>query len=120
MEFNDYFQARMCLNMNEWTRFNFFSSTIANAGYFFVSFIGFVVSMCTASVVVATKENFERPATIGVALGYSFLLPYFLGLFSSMIQMLLTALTSLERVLEYRKVAQDPPWHLDSDESLTA
>jgi ABC-type multidrug transport system fused ATPase/permease subunit len=120
MEFNDYFQARMCHNMNEWTRFNFFSSTIANAGYFFVSFIGFVVSMSTASVVVATKENFERPATIGVALGYSFLLPYFLGLFSSMIQMLLTALTSLERVLEYRKVVQDPPWHLDSDESLTA
>mgnify|MGYP003335056902 CR=1 FL=1 len=74
----------------------------------------------SACVVLFNRQQFQNPAMVGVALGYSFLLPYFLGLFSMMCQMFLVSVTSLERILQYqsKEVPSDPAWHLPGDEKL--
>jgi ATP-binding cassette, subfamily C (CFTR/MRP), member 1 len=120
MGFEAYFSNRMYSLMDEWTRFNYFSCSVINAGYTLVNFLAFVISVSSASIVLFNRETFQNPAMVGVALGYSFLLPYFLGLFSMLCQMGLVSATSLERVLQYQsdEVPCDPAWYLPGDEDL--
>ena len=120
MKFHSFFSEQMYSHVNEWSRFNYFSATIMNAGTHFVNILAFFISVSAASVVLFNRDDFQNPAMVGVALGYSFLLPYFLGLFALMIQMLLTAATSLERILQYQsdEVPQAPAWHLKRDKEL--
>ena len=74
---------------------------MVNFGYIMTNVIAFFVSISTAVIIVAQRERFSNPSLVGVALGYSFLLPYFMGLFSMMITMYAMGLTCLERLLEY-------------------
>ena len=120
MGFEDYFSNRMYGLMDQWSRYNYFSCSVINAGYTFVNTLAFLISVSSACVVLFNRQQFQNPAMVGVALGYSFLLPYFLGLFSMMCQMFLVSVTSLERILQYqsKEVPSDPAWHLPGDEKL--
>ena len=120
MGFHLFFSEQMYLRVNQWSRFNYFSATIMNAGTHIVNIIAFFISVSAASVVLFNKDQFQNPALVGVALGYSFLLPYFLSLFALMIQIFLTSATSLERILQFQsdEVPQAPPWHFETDKDL--
>lgn len=116
MGFEQYFHARQCANLDAFNRFNFFSASVVYWGMLLTNVIAFVCSSAAAAIVFAQRDSFEV-SLVGVALNYSFLLPYFLGLFSLQTMILSNGATSLERVLEYSSatIPQEPPWTLPED-----
>jgi len=63
------------------------------------------------------RNDLDDIALIGVALNYSFVLPYFLGLYSIMTMLLFNGVTSVERVLDFitGDLPQERPWVLPND-----
>mmetsp|Transcript_9396 Transcript_9396/g.20583 ORF Transcript_9396/g.20583 Transcript_9396/m.20583 type:complete len:329 (+) Transcript_9396:858-1844(+) len=67
-------------------------------------------------VILARADTYE-PTLAALALTYSYLMPYFLMVYSAISSFLRNCLTALERVLEYRgeAVDQEQEWVLASD-----
>eukprot|EP00948_MAST-09A_sp_MAST-9A-sp1_P003381 g3381.t1 len=120
MQLEEYFKNKMYKYIDEWNRYNYLSATVVNAGYLYCNVLAFFISVSSASVVLFNRDSFQNPAMIGVALGYSFLLPYFFGILSLIWSLGMQSLTSLERVLEYQgpSVPQDPDWYKEEDKLL--
>jgi len=113
------FKTRHAMSADEYARGNFFSGTLINFTYLYANFIAFVISITTAAVLVSLRGSYN-PSYLGIALTYALLLPY---LSSQAAQSMTTAnmtFTSLERILEYDNIPQEPPHQLPSDPAATA
>jgi len=119
MKLEDYFRLRHVMHTNRYSSNQFMSLTVVNFSTLFAGLISFFLCTCAALVVVSRRETYE-PAQVGLALTYSFLVPYFLGILAMIFPMGFAALTSLERILEYRgdDVPQEGEWELPSDLKL--
>eukprot|EP01060_Flectonema_neradi_P004870 TRINITY_DN13201_c0_g1_i1.p1 TRINITY_DN13201_c0_g1~~TRINITY_DN13201_c0_g1_i1.p1 ORF type:complete len:1324 (+),score=235.45 TRINITY_DN13201_c0_g1_i1:56-4027(+) len=98
--------------------YNFVSSALLNAGVLMAYVTAFVISTSTATLMVVVGGV---PASeMGLALTYCFMLPYFLQIYSAIVIMLITAFTSLERLLECSSedIPQEPEWHTTVDTEL--
>jgi ABC-type multidrug transport system fused ATPase/permease subunit len=118
MSFESYFEEKERRAVDEWNRHSHFGNTAVQWGTYISNIVAFVFSVSAAVIVYAQRERFPNVAVIGVALNYSFVLPYFLGLYSIMMMMLFNGVTSVERVLDYitsSELPQERPWSLPND-----
>lgn len=116
MEYGDFFHARHCAFADDWTNLNYFSTAIFNWGMLAGSLISFVITTATCTMILVEVNSYD-PSLAALALTYSFLLPYFLTIFSGILSFVKLTLASLERLLEYRgeDVEQEALWELPSD-----
>lgn len=119
MNFQNYFIQRHYSYVNRYTTNTYMSHTLINFSTLMAGMVSFGLSTSAAIVVVFKREDFE-PALVGLALTYSFLIPYFLSILSIVIPIGLGALTSLERILEYNSndMKQEPDWYTNVDNSI--
>jgi len=109
-----YFHQRHYRAISDYSRFNFGSCTVINWGRLASNSISFVVSTATAVLIMSQRREYD-PTRAALAITYSFLFPYFLALTSFLISMCLTGATSLERLLQFKRLPQEPEWHQDTD-----
>merc|ERR1711871_425980 len=117
-----FFSERAWAALDAYDRFNHFSLSILNWGSFQTCFISFAVSILAALLVVLQRGSgrFAIPSQVGLALSYSFLLPYFLQVLAMIMSLFTSGLTSLERLLQYKgpQVPQEPEWVRAEDDIL--
>jgi len=111
---HSHFHARHYAAITDYSRFNFASCTIINWGRLVSNGISFTISTATAVVIMVKRRDYE-PTHAALAITYSFLFPYFLALTSFLISMVLTGATSLERLLQFSHLPQEPEWHQEQD-----
>jgi ATP-binding cassette subfamily C (CFTR/MRP) protein 1 len=116
---SDFMSRRFNSRVDEFSRQNFFSGSVINWGMFLSYMISSVVSSLTAIFIFLHKDEYSA-AFVGLALTYSFLVPYFLLHYSFIISMFKMGLTSLERLLEYKgpAVPQELDWYKKTDPKL--
>jgi len=121
MGLQSFFVRRDCRAVDYFIRYNFFSCSLVCWGNLVALGISSIISVCTAAVLLRSPLE-VKPSYTGLALTYSFLLPYFMSMFSVISSIGLTNLTSLERILEYRSntVPQEAEAELEGDEALRA
>jgi ABC-type multidrug transport system fused ATPase/permease subunit len=121
MALTDYFVRRDCLAVDHFVRYNFFSCSLVCWGNLMSQAISAVIAIITATVLLRSSVD-VKPSYTGLALTYSFLLPYFMSMFSIISSIGLTTLTSLERVLSYtgNGVPQEAEAELPIDQELRA
>ena len=111
--------------LDQWACFNFTSSTLINGSIGFSYFVSFWVTAAASLAILKTSDG-RNSADVGLAMSYSFVLPYFLLHFSYIISQVKTALTSLERLLQYSDslvpgeegVPQEDAWKRPGDAAL--
>ena len=119
MRFNNFFSRRQQRFVDRFVGNQFFSNAVMNWGMLLTAFISFVLALSCSLIIVSLQDELGE-TQVGLALTYSFLIPYFLSIMSIIVPMLVAAATSLERVLEYRMLPQEPDWHIDSvDDKLS-
>lgn len=121
MGFEDYFLSRQIEHVDAWNRFNYFACSTVVFQSIVTSTLGFFFSMSAAGMIYINIRyfSFDDIALIGVALNYVFILPYFLGIYSSFVMSITYAFTSMERIAEYASddFPQEPAWSLPNDPS---
>ena len=121
MEAGEFFEHRLCSQLDAHHAFSYAALASVNCGGMLAYFICFLTAGSTSALVIANRDRYP-PSFCALALTYSFLLPYFLNLLSMGVQMLLTSLTGLERLLQYGNggiLPAEPQWHLSTDKTLT-
>lgn len=121
MGYDDFFHRRHCGFADEFIRLNHLSSTVQNWSMLCGSLISSLITALTAVIVLAEAHRYE-PTLAGLALTYSYLLPYFMMQYTSILGTVKVCLTALERLLEYRgeAVPQEAPWELLGDAGIGA
>jgi len=116
MGYEAFFVKRHCDALDEQNRYGLLSYSVVNWGTMITGLISFIVSTGAAFLVVFLRDQLD-PALIGLALVYSLIQPYFLGILSSVLPLGLSALTSLERILEFcsDSIPSERPWHTPVD-----
>ena len=120
MELERFFGAKQAAAVDEFNRHNYFAAATMSFAMMTAQIISFAVSTLTAAVILARRSSFA-PADAGLALTYSFLIPYFMGFFSFQISTIKSSLASLERLLQYKSdalVPQEAAWSLPTDAAL--
>ena len=117
MSFNNFFDERFYHAMDEWTKFGFTSMGIINTSMLTSYVLSLLISTSTALFIVYSETL--SPALAGLALTYSFLIPYFLLYSGYVFTVVMVGVNSLERVVDYTSgnLPQEPPWFLDSKTS---
>ena len=115
----EFFLRRQMQFVNTFNRANFFSSSLISFAMLTAQLISFVVSCVTATSIVLQQDNF-LPEDAGLALTYSFLIPYFMGFFSFQISSIKASLACLERLLECTEVPQERPHQQPGDDALVS
>ncbi|CAD7924784.1 unnamed protein product [Amoebophrya sp. A120] len=113
MQLQKFFQTRMAEFLSEYLRYRYFAETVTHAGFLWASLAAYAISIAAAILMLSLRNDFE-PGEVGIALSYSFVLPYFFSLLVLIICYTLNMMVSLERVLELQDkefVPQDPPWY---------
>lgn len=106
--------------LDEVNRYNFLSNSTLNFGQLLAYIISSIVSFAAALWVLHGPQDVP-PSQIGLALTYTFMLPYYLLYFYFTLSMVTIAMTCLERLLEYRGdgVPQEPPAQCDKDPDIS-
>ena len=112
-----FFVRRQMQFVNAFNQANFFSSSLISFAMLTAQLISFVVSCVTATSIILQQDDF-LPEDAGLALTYSFLIPYFMGFFSFQISSIKASLACLERLLEYTEVPQERPHRQPGDGTL--
>lgn len=119
MQFDQFFSFRQQRFVDRFVGNQFFSNAVMNWGMLLTAIISFILALSCSLIIVALQDELGE-AQVGLALTYSFLIPYFLSIMSIIVPMLFASATSLERVLEYRLLPQEPDWHISSvDDKLS-
>ena len=92
MGFEEHFNAQFAAHVDSFNRFHFTSCSLENWGILTTNSISFVAS--TATCMLVLMGGHADPVLAGLAVTYSFLLPYFLGMLYLLIAMFLKAATS--------------------------
>lgn len=119
MNLGSFFVTRHYSHVDRYTSDIYFSNSLLNFCTLAAGLVSFVLSTSAAFTVVFRRASYD-PALVGLALTYSFLVPYFLSILSIVFPIGFAALTSLERILECKKddMAQEPDWYKDIDKTL--
>ena len=117
MNFQSFFCKKQYKNIDRWSNFNHFSSSTFNWGIWMTQILAVFFSIGAVVLIAVQKENYTDVALIGVALNYSFLLPYFLAFFSQNSMMVRMFFTAVERLMKYDEstMPQEPDWVLKTD-----
>lgn len=119
MGFESFFLRRQVSNVDLWNRYNHFACSTVVWGSLLTAVLGFFFAMSAASLVYINVRyyDFDDVSLIGVALNYTFVLPYFLGIYSIFCLSMTYAFTSLERIAEYTSddMPAEPEWRLATD-----
>eukprot|EP00746_Dinoflagellata_sp_MGD_P009749 gnl/MRDRNA2_/MRDRNA2_119928_c0_seq1.p1 gnl/MRDRNA2_/MRDRNA2_119928_c0~~gnl/MRDRNA2_/MRDRNA2_119928_c0_seq1.p1 ORF type:complete len:493 (-),score=83.94 gnl/MRDRNA2_/MRDRNA2_119928_c0_seq1:253-1680(-) len=108
-----FFEDRHKTYINEWSRQNYNSNALLT--FTRISSVLISTSISAASGAWVLFSDTVAAAQAGIALTYSFLIPYFFGMGCQVAMMLKTLLTSLERLLEYIDLPQEPAWNKLTD-----
>jgi len=117
MNLGSFFSARQEAFVDQFVKNQHFSGTLINWSIMMTGLISFLLAFPASMVVVFLRDTIDA-SEAGLALTYSFLIPYFLGILAIVLPIGFAALTSLERVLEYYKLPQEPNWHEEVDKDL--
>lgn len=96
-----------------WNQMNFNSMQLMHFCKLSATFIA-----TSLAAVASCLLMFFSPVEIGmaaVAMTYAITIPYFLGMTTTVVVMVKSMLASLERILEYRHLPQEPAWHKPGD-----
>jgi len=108
MDSEMFFLQRHVQYMDEWARYQFASAASINFLRELAGLLASVISAAVCAWVLFVQED-PDPAKSGMVLTYSFLTPYFLTMVSGIYAMLKVLMTSVERLLDYLEVEQEPP-----------
>eukprot|EP00930_Biecheleria_cincta_P035372 TRINITY_DN24331_c0_g1_i1.p1 TRINITY_DN24331_c0_g1~~TRINITY_DN24331_c0_g1_i1.p1 ORF type:complete len:1280 (+),score=245.70 TRINITY_DN24331_c0_g1_i1:53-3892(+) len=108
-----FFISRNDDNTDAFNRMNF-------GGGILMQFMRFCVSSCAALIAAGTTAwlmffSVQDPQLGAVAMTYSITIPYFMSMGCQTLGIVKMMFTALERLLEYRELPQEPPWHLPGD-----
>ncbi|CAD7967646.1 unnamed protein product [Amoebophrya sp. A25] len=131
MHLQKFFQTRMAELLAEFLRYRYFTETVTHAGFLWASLAAYAISIAAAIVMlrllkikILGVQILDGPsAPIGLALSYSFILPYFFSLLILLACYTVNMMVSLERVLELQNaefVPQDPPWYTKDSVARTS
>uniref|UniRef100_A0A7S3LJ39 ATP-dependent transporter ycf16 n=1 Tax=Aplanochytrium stocchinoi TaxID=215587 RepID=A0A7S3LJ39_9STRA len=117
MNLGPFFSARQEVFVDRFVQNQYFSGTLINWSIMMTGLISFLLALPTSMTVIFLRDTIDA-SKAGLALTYAFLIPYFLGILAIVLPIGFAALTSLERVLEYHQLPQEPNWHEDLDKVL--
>lgn len=120
MRFGDNYCMRFDKAIDALNEYQFVSTSLLSLGAFISYFLAVCISSTAGFVVLLFTS--ATPAELGLALTYSFMLPYFLQLFAQIAGMFKLGITSLERLLQClsSEIPQEPAWEKSSDAALIA
>jgi len=108
-----WFTARFDTALNNYSQAAFISAALVHWSMNLAYFVTFIIA-CATSVLVVYQRDTIGASTAGLALTYSFVIPFFLQMLSFCLTLLMMYLTALERLLQYSGtdsiVPQEPPW----------
>lgn len=120
MGFGGRYCARFDAALDAFNERHYIASALLNTA----AGVSYLLAMCISAGTsfFLLRHWSTTPAKLGLALTYSFLLPYFLQVFAMIMMMFTVAITSLERLLQCQGegVPQEPAWELPSDVALLA
>jgi len=113
LEAEAFFISRNDDNTDAFNRMNFGSGIL-------MQFMRFCVTSCSALIAAGTTAwlmffSVQDPQLGAVAMTYSITIPYFMSMGCQALGVVKMMFTALERLLEYRELPQEPPWHLGKD-----
>lgn len=109
MDCTRHYIFRFAEHLDEVNRYNFLSNSVINYGQLNAYIISCIIS-CTTAIWVLHGPQQVPPSLVGLALTYTFMLPYFLLYLFFTMSIVAIAITCLERLLEYREdgIPQEP------------
>eukprot|EP01065_Artemidia_motanka_P051532 TRINITY_DN9115_c2_g1_i2.p1 TRINITY_DN9115_c2_g1~~TRINITY_DN9115_c2_g1_i2.p1 ORF type:complete len:1113 (+),score=225.64 TRINITY_DN9115_c2_g1_i2:815-4153(+) len=118
MGFGGLYERRFDTALDHFGEANLISTSLLNSCAYFSYILALVISSGTAFFLI--RHGSVSAAQLGLALTYSFLLPYFLQMYALIWSMFNMSITSLERLLQCCSdtIPQEPDWHLPSDARL--
>eukprot|EP00656_Telonema_subtile_P050004 TRINITY_DN6364_c0_g1_i1.p1 TRINITY_DN6364_c0_g1~~TRINITY_DN6364_c0_g1_i1.p1 ORF type:complete len:1232 (+),score=333.15 TRINITY_DN6364_c0_g1_i1:196-3891(+) len=110
----DFFMQRHIDTMDDFQAALYQANCVMNAGWFTNNFVSSMISVAAVVyyVINGSSSDTEQAALV---LAYSLMVPYYLGMCGYVLMHTTTLLTSLERVLEYSSLEQEPAHHLQGD-----
>eukprot|EP01065_Artemidia_motanka_P009171 TRINITY_DN14686_c0_g1_i1.p1 TRINITY_DN14686_c0_g1~~TRINITY_DN14686_c0_g1_i1.p1 ORF type:complete len:1358 (+),score=454.93 TRINITY_DN14686_c0_g1_i1:61-4134(+) len=119
MDFGGVYEDKFDTCLERLNFLNFTTNALLNAGSCFSYLIGMCISAATSFFILGFQDT--SASQLGLALSYSFLLPYYLQFLAQFISMLKVGIGSLERLLQCQddSVPQEPDWTLSGDGDLT-
>mmetsp|Transcript_54929 Transcript_54929/g.101662 ORF Transcript_54929/g.101662 Transcript_54929/m.101662 type:complete len:1252 (-) Transcript_54929:169-3924(-) len=120
MKLGNYYSREFDMLMDAQNALLFTSTSLVMWGNLASYLIAAVIA--TVTVLLMLNTGSYDSSELGLALSYSFVLPFFLQLTGVMLSLFWMSLTALERLLECRSeaVPQEPPGHAAGDDKLTA
>mmetsp|Transcript_71180 Transcript_71180/g.152155 ORF Transcript_71180/g.152155 Transcript_71180/m.152155 type:complete len:583 (+) Transcript_71180:23-1771(+) len=120
MDFSDRYMMRFDAALDSLNELTYMSTLLLNCGCFLSYLLAAAISATAAYVMLTIVTT--TPADLGLALTYSFMLPYFLQMLAQIAGSLKLGMTSLERLLQCQgeEVPQEPAWELPRDAKLLA
>jgi len=111
-----FFRARSFKYVDDFNKFNYFSLTLISSTQLASSFLSSAIAAVAGGIILFNPGDYE-PRYAGLAVVYSFLIPYFLGIFAILLSMFFQSLTSLQRFAEYRSndVPQEALWYVGDE-----
>ena len=115
---HEFFRQRHMALIDKFNRQNFFSLSLISTTQMVSSLISSCISATAGGIVLFNPSEYD-PAFAGLAIMYSFLIPYFLGFFAMILSMFFAAFTSLQRFAEYRseEVPQEAAWFVGDEKT---
>jgi ABC-type multidrug transport system fused ATPase/permease subunit len=117
MQCEQFFLSRHHTAVNEFTRNDYMSSSILNWGNVLAGYIGVLLSLAAATFAVAMRKDYDSEH-LALALTYCFIVPMYASFIGQVCNMVAMFYQSLERLLEYLHVPQEPPRTVPADEKL--
>eukprot|EP00392_Amoebophrya_sp_AT5.2_P009684 g9712.t1 len=112
MGLQPYLQQKLAIELGQFLRCRYFAESVTHAGFLYASWCAYAISIAACCVILAFRQEPRdpddeeklfsfSPGEVGVALSYSFVLPYFFSLLVLISCFFLNMMVSLERVLEF-------------------
>eukprot|EP01065_Artemidia_motanka_P035000 TRINITY_DN42967_c0_g1_i1.p1 TRINITY_DN42967_c0_g1~~TRINITY_DN42967_c0_g1_i1.p1 ORF type:complete len:1406 (+),score=499.49 TRINITY_DN42967_c0_g1_i1:76-4293(+) len=115
-----YFTDKFAGELEGLCNFNFLSMAVMHWSMLYSYGLSFALTLSAGMFMVYGSDR--SSSDLGLALTYSFLLPYYLLMGSMMVTQMKASLTSLERLLEFSGdgVPQEAEWRLPQDAAIPA
>merc|ERR1719236_400627 len=108
-----FFVSRLDMHLDTYLRFYWNTNFVMHFCKLFSILVAASVTAGTSGWLLFVDRT--DPDKAAIAVTYSTLIPYFLGMACMVVIVTKTHLTSLERLLEYRVLPEEPAWHLPTD-----
>ncbi|KAJ9458236.1 ABC transporter C family member 10 [Diplonema papillatum] len=118
MKLGDSYSDKFAIALHNFQELHYASIALMNAATLFAYAASFVIAACAAYSMLTFAD--VDASDLGLAMTYSFMTPYFLQYFATVIIFLITCFTSVERLLECASdlIPQEPDWYKPEDAAL--